>query len=347
MNALPFIDLFGYWVGIFLTFCVLSFLYKDNPFYKFAEHLFIGVSIGYVVIQQYYNTLRPKLIEAIADADRWYWNLALIPLLLVVLMFVKVASSKLSWMGRYPLAFVVALYAGLQINGVAQADLGQQIKRGMAPIAQIKVDINEAEQGSLISLGLPPTVAAQVIERRKTQPFTSLDEIAELPGLSPETRTDIQELRGGFVGLDAHAATKPNQVDGFGTFGQILLFFGLIASLIYFYFSAEQKGAIGAISRFGVWVLMIGFGASFGFTVMGRLALAIGRVQNIRGDLMPAEVAAKVQGPLVAGVSIVIIVVGLFMWELRNKRNADGAAPPPDGEADGAVRSSSPSTPAA
>ena len=53
----------GYWLGIFLTFCILSFLYKDNPIYKLAEHLFVGVSIGYVVINEYYNTLRPKLRE--------------------------------------------------------------------------------------------------------------------------------------------------------------------------------------------------------------------------------------------------------------------------------------------
>ena len=54
-ELVSFADIAGYWLGIFLTFCILSFLYKDNPFYKFAEHLFIGISIGYVIIQQYYN----------------------------------------------------------------------------------------------------------------------------------------------------------------------------------------------------------------------------------------------------------------------------------------------------
>ena len=40
---------------IFLTLSIMSYLYKDNPFYKLAEHLFVGVSIGYVITQQYYN----------------------------------------------------------------------------------------------------------------------------------------------------------------------------------------------------------------------------------------------------------------------------------------------------
>ena len=42
-------------------FCLFSFLYKDNPLYKFAEHLFIGVSIGYYVSVQFWDVLKPKL----------------------------------------------------------------------------------------------------------------------------------------------------------------------------------------------------------------------------------------------------------------------------------------------
>ena len=38
MEDLPLITLLGAWLSIFLTLCVLSFLYDDNPVYKFAEH---------------------------------------------------------------------------------------------------------------------------------------------------------------------------------------------------------------------------------------------------------------------------------------------------------------------
>ena len=38
---------FGVWCAALLTLFIFSFLYKDNPFYKFAEHLFVGVSAGY------------------------------------------------------------------------------------------------------------------------------------------------------------------------------------------------------------------------------------------------------------------------------------------------------------
>jgi hypothetical protein len=54
---------------------------------------------------------------------------------------------------------------------------------------------------------------------------------------------------------------------------------GVISTLIYFYFSKEHKGILGATAKVGIWFIMIAFGAHFGYTVMGRVSLLIGRVQ--------------------------------------------------------------------
>ena len=48
--------------------------------------------------------------------------------------------------------------------------------------------------------------------------------------------------------------------------------------LIYFFFSKEQDAVTRRIARVGTWFLMVSFGAAFGFTVMGRVALLIGRL---------------------------------------------------------------------
>ena len=45
METVSLIDLFGIWVSIFLTLAIFSFLYDDNPIYKLAENLFLGISI--------------------------------------------------------------------------------------------------------------------------------------------------------------------------------------------------------------------------------------------------------------------------------------------------------------
>jgi hypothetical protein len=41
---------------------------------------------------------------------------------------------------------------------------------------------------------------------------------------------------------------------------------------------------IGHVSRLGIWFLMIAFGASFGYTVMGRIALLAQRLEFLVDD---------------------------------------------------------------
>ena len=53
---------------------------------------------------------------------------------------------------------------------------------------------------------------------------------------------------------------------------------GVITGIIYFFFSKEHKGIFGGFAKIGIWFLMIAFGASFGYTVMARISLLIGRV---------------------------------------------------------------------
>ena len=47
----------------------------------------------------------------------------------------------------------------------------------------------------------------------------------------------------------------------------------ILTCLVYFFFSFEHTGVVGGTARVGIWVLMITFGAGFGMTVMGRIAL--------------------------------------------------------------------------
>jgi hypothetical protein len=66
--------------------------------------------------------------------------------------------------------------------------------------------------------------------------------------------------------------------------GQLLIVIGVFCVLTYFYFSVEHKGFIGRVGRVGIYFLMISFGAAFGYTVMARVSLLIGRVQFLLGD---------------------------------------------------------------
>lgn len=57
---------------------------------------------------------------------------------------------------------------------------------------------------------------------------------------------------------------------------------GILCSLSYFLFSKEHKGVLAVSSKIGIYTLMIGFGAGFGLTVMGRVALLGHRVTFLR-----------------------------------------------------------------
>lgn len=64
----------------------------------------------------------------------------------------------------------------------------------------------------------------------------------------------------------------------------IVIVVSVVSSLTYFYFSVEHRGIVGRISRLGIWVLMISFGASFALTVMGRITLLTMRLQFLFND---------------------------------------------------------------
>jgi hypothetical protein len=66
----------------------------------------------------------------------------------------------------------------------------------------------------------------------------------------------------------------------------VVVVVGLLSTLAYFYFSREHKGIMGGAARVGTYFLMIFFGATFGYTVMSRMTIFIGRVDFLLADFL-------------------------------------------------------------
>ena len=81
--------------------------------------------------------------------------------------------------------------------------------------------------------------------------------------------------------LQRYAAT--GELDWWATISQLILVIATLSGIVYFYFSKEHKGAFGGVAKLGIWTLMLTFGASFGYTVMSRMSLLIGRVYYLLG----------------------------------------------------------------
>mgnify|MGYP003318945845 CR=1 FL=1 len=61
----------GPWIAAFLTLAIFSYLYKDNPFYKVAEHLFVGISTGYWTSMFFWTQIQPNLFGRLWPASEY------------------------------------------------------------------------------------------------------------------------------------------------------------------------------------------------------------------------------------------------------------------------------------
>jgi hypothetical protein len=215
-------QVFGTWVAALLTLAIFSFLYKDNPVYKMAEHIFIGVSAGYVVALEYWNVFIPNLWNPLVSGGNY---ILLVPFALGLLLFTRF-SPRASWLSRWAIAAMVGSYAGFAVIGALQGDLIAQVRASMIPLYS-------SEAVASVSLA-----------------------------------ENANEYIFAFLGV----VQNP------------LIIIGLVTTLIYFFFSREHRGSLGVASRIGVWFLMISFGASFGYTVMSRVSLLIGRLHFLLSD---------------------------------------------------------------
>ncbi len=200
----------GVWLGAFLTIAVFSFLYKDNPVYKWAEHLFVGVSAAFFIVASVEQTIVPAIRDALAFPG-WFklitWlAVALGLLILFKLELLATTMPNLTFLSRYPIAFVTGIGVGLGIVNIVHGYFFPQTQATFLPLFNIK------------------------------------------------------------------------GADWLTLLNNWIIVLAVIFSLMYFYFSAQYKGKSGFVLRVGITFLMVAFGAMFGYTVMARVSLLIGRI---------------------------------------------------------------------
>jgi hypothetical protein len=92
--------------------------------------------------------------------------------------------------------------------------------------------------------------------------------------------------------------TVENGISGSEAVVNWIVVIGVLTGLLYFYFSVEHKGPIfGTASLVGVRILMIAFGAAFGYTIMARVSLLIGRMLFLIFDWWPVAKQTFGQSP--------------------------------------------------
>ncbi|MBY0247365.1 MAG: hypothetical protein K2Q17_06835 [Nitrospiraceae bacterium] len=205
----------GAWAATGLTLCIFTFLYKDNPLFKLAEHLYVGVSVGYTIVKAYDTVIVHLIVKPIFEQGEYA---LLIPVAIGLLMLTRYVP-KAAWLSRYAFAFIVGVGSGLAIPRTISSFILRQIEDTVRPLLSLA-----GGDGVSFSMNL----------------------------LNPSSSINV-----------------------------IIILIGVISVLFYFFFSIEHSGPGKVVARTGVMFLMIAFGAAFGYTVMARMSLLIGRLTDL------------------------------------------------------------------
>jgi len=121
-------DLIAGVLSFLFTLLIFSYLVGDNPLFRIAVYIFIGVSSGYIGAVAWWQLIWPRLgypliFGSISTFDK---GLLLVPLLGSLLIFMKV-SPRLAGMGRIVMAFLVGVGAAVTITGALGGTLLPQM----------------------------------------------------------------------------------------------------------------------------------------------------------------------------------------------------------------------------
>lgn len=125
-------------VAFGLTLCVFSYLIGDNPFYRLALHMFLGVAAAYVTIVAIQSVFIPQ-IEGMYDAltaGQWTTvGLLAIPWALGLILLMR-ASASLAPVGNLAIAVMVGVGGALAVGGALMGTLIPQVEASWGPAAE-------------------------------------------------------------------------------------------------------------------------------------------------------------------------------------------------------------------
>ena len=117
------------WLTALGSLAIFSFLWKDNTFYRAAEHLYVGCSAGYGISQAY----RIIIIQAWQPITRDGKFMIIIPTILGLLLYTRF-SQRIAWMSRWSMAFLIGIGTGISIYGIFNSQLVAQIRASIVPL---------------------------------------------------------------------------------------------------------------------------------------------------------------------------------------------------------------------
>jgi hypothetical protein len=142
-------------ISCLLTIMVLSYLVGDNPFFRIAIYIFVGVSAGYVAAV----ACRQLILTFTPPIQKGDYLAIIVPLLLGVSLLAK-GLPKISNLGSPAMAFMVGVGAAVAIAGALLGTLVPQFMAAIQPFDLQRGNAMESiAEGSIMVVGTMATLA--------------------------------------------------------------------------------------------------------------------------------------------------------------------------------------------
>jgi len=239
----------GMWIAAFCTLGIMSFMLGDNPVYKLMESIFVGVSAAYMMVAGFWDELVQNLLAK-----------------LVPELMKESLLPGISTVNRVPVEGVdIAGFIAWALPGI------ENVERDWTYLIPLVMSV-------MMLWRLAPR--GGWIARWPLAFF--IGATAGFRLVSYLEADFVQQINHTILPLVVYAADET--FDVWASLKNVLIVVGVMLGLVYFFFSVPHRGIVGGLARGGVWLLMITFGASFGYTVMGRIALLADRLQFLFDD---------------------------------------------------------------
>ena len=103
------------WIAAFFTIAVYSFLFGDNPVYRFTEHLFIGLTAANLTVQGFHNVKTQAWQPLITKGELMWLGVIIGGLMLLCRWF-----KQVEWVSRIPLQFMTGTAMALSLIHIWQ-----------------------------------------------------------------------------------------------------------------------------------------------------------------------------------------------------------------------------------
>jgi hypothetical protein len=113
-------------IAFLFTVMIFSYLIGDNPLFRIAVYVFVGVSAGYVAVVAWWQVLWPDLIVPIFSGAPIQRVVLLVPFLLSGMLLMK-GWPTLTRLGMPAMGLLVGVSAAVALGGAANGTILPQV----------------------------------------------------------------------------------------------------------------------------------------------------------------------------------------------------------------------------